>query len=87
MVAVFKKGLVVVAIIIAFVIGTQNPQVVNVNFIIASTELPLATVLSLCLALGVVIGLLSAAAIFSKLKWQNYRLKKSNTKLTRQPEQ
>lgn len=81
MVAVLKKGLAVVAILIAFLVGTQNPQVVGVNFVIASAELPLATLMSICLAFGIMIGLLVTAPVLSKLKWQNHRLKKSNSKL------
>ncbi|WP_241651592.1 LapA family protein [Pseudoalteromonas sp. PS5] len=76
MVAVLKKGLAVVAILIAFLVGTQNPQVVGVNFVIASAELPLATLMSICLAFGIMIGLLVTAPVLSKLKWQNHRLKK-----------
>ncbi|RZG16052.1 LapA family protein [Pseudoalteromonas sp. CO342X] len=86
MVAVLKKGLAVVAILIAFLVGTQNPQVINVNFVIASAELPLATLMSICLALGIIIGLLVTASVLSKLKWQNHRLKKSNSKLSQAAE-
>merc|ERR1712098_57825 len=79
-------GLAVVAILIAFLVGTQNPQVVNVNFVIASAELPLATLMSICLALGIIIGLLVTASVLSKLKWPTPRLKKKAiVSLVKQP--
>ena len=86
MVAVLKKGLAIVAVLIAFLVGTQNPQMVDVSFIIASTELPLATLMSICFALGLIVGLLVTASVFSRLKWQNHRLKKNNSKLSQAAE-
>jgi putative membrane protein len=82
LIGVVKKGLALVFILLAFVIGTQNPEVVNVNYIVASSTLPLSTLMSVCFAIGVLLGSVLSIAVFSKLKLQNYRLKKNNRQLT-----
>jgi|TARA_B110000211_G_scaffold82517_1_gene96631 putative membrane protein len=71
-----KFILVALCLISAFVLGSQNPQLVQVNYIIASNTLPLAVIISICFLLGVLIGCFISFKLFSQLKWQNYRLKK-----------
>jgi putative membrane protein len=73
---VLKIILVALCLISAFVLGSQNPQLVQINYIIASNTLPLAVIISICFLLGVVIGCFISFKLFSQLKWQNYRLKK-----------
>ncbi|EGI72472.1 MULTISPECIES: lipopolysaccharide assembly protein LapA domain-containing protein [Pseudoalteromonas] len=73
---VLKIILVALCLISAFVLGSQNPQLVQVNYIIASNTLPLAVIISICFLLGVLIGCFISFKLFSQLKWQNYRLKK-----------
>jgi putative membrane protein len=58
------------------VLGSQNPQLVQINYIIASNTLPLAVIISVCFFIGVIIGCIFSFKLFSQLKWQNYRLKK-----------
>ncbi|MFC3034312.1 LapA family protein [Pseudoalteromonas fenneropenaei] len=53
---------------------------VDLNFIVASSTLPLATVMSLCLVLGIIIGLSVMSVFTTKLKWQHYRLQKQHQK-------
>ncbi|MEI8618939.1 LapA family protein [Pseudoalteromonas sp. B193] len=72
---VLKIILVALCLISAFVLGSQNPQLVQVNYIIASNTLPLAVIISICFLLGVLIGCFISFKLFSQLKWQNYRLK------------
>ncbi|MEI8706601.1 LapA family protein [Pseudoalteromonas sp. B62] len=73
---VLKIILVALCLISAFVLGSQNPQLVQINYIIASNTLPLAVIISICFLLGVLIGFFISFKLFSQLKWQNYRLKK-----------
>ncbi|CAM3994983.1 lipopolysaccharide assembly protein LapA domain-containing protein [Pseudoalteromonas byunsanensis] len=82
MIKVAKKGLALVLILLAFVIGTQNPNLVDVNYIVASSTLPLSTLMSVCFVVGVFVGCVVSVSVFSKLKWQNYRLKKNNRQMT-----
>lgn len=84
MVKIAKKGLLLVLIVLAFVIGLQNPSEVKVNYILASSTLPLATVLAITFVIGLLIGCLIGTASFSKLKWQNYRLNKKDKAITEQ---
>ncbi|MDI4650788.1 MULTISPECIES: lipopolysaccharide assembly protein LapA domain-containing protein [Pseudoalteromonas] len=73
---VLKIVLIALCLFIAFVLGSQNPQLVQINYLIASNTLPLAVVISICFTLGVAIGCFISFTLFSQLKWQNYRLKK-----------
>ncbi|KZN50989.1 hypothetical protein JL49_02815 [Pseudoalteromonas luteoviolacea] len=81
MVRVVKKGLLLVLLLVAFVVGTQNPNLVEVNFIIASAEMPLATLLSLCLFTGILVGLLFNFLSLIRLKQKNGQLHKANNLL------
>ncbi|KID57195.1 hypothetical protein JF50_08145 [Pseudoalteromonas luteoviolacea] len=81
MVRVLKKGLLLVLLLVAFVVGTQNPNVVEVNFIVASAEMPLATLLSLCLFSGILLGVLFNLASIVRLKQKNHQLHKTNNLL------
>ena len=84
MVKFAKKGLLLVLIVLAFVIGSQNPSEIQVNYILASSTLPLATILSITFVIGLLIGCLIGTISFSKLKWQNYRLNKKDKLITDQ---
>ncbi|WP_105198901.1 lipopolysaccharide assembly protein LapA domain-containing protein [Pseudoalteromonas sp. T1lg10] len=80
---VVKFILFVLCIFIAFVLGSQNPQLVQVNYLIASATMPLAALMSVCFIVGLVLGCFVSFRLFSKLKWQNYRLQKRNEQLSR----
>lgn len=84
MVKFAKKGLLLVLIVLAFVIGSQNPSETQVNYILASSTLPLATILAITFVIGLLIGCLIGTISFSKLKWQNYRLNKKDKLITDQ---
>jgi len=73
---VLKIILAALFLIGAFVLGSQNPQLTQINYIIASNTLPLAVIISICFLLGVVVGCFVSFKLFTQLKWQNYRLKK-----------
>ncbi|KZN56523.1 hypothetical protein N476_00160 [Pseudoalteromonas luteoviolacea H33] len=70
-----------VLLLVAFVVGTQNPNVVEVNFIVASAEMPLATLLSLCLFSGIILGVLFNLSSLVRLKQKNRQLHKTNNLL------
>lgn len=81
MVKLIKVILIILCIFIAFVLGSQNPQIVQINYIVASQLMPLAAVMSICFIIGLLFGCFVSFKMFSKLKWQNYRLKQNNHKL------
>jgi lipopolysaccharide assembly protein A len=78
LVKVLKKGLAVIFIALAFIVGIQNPTNVDVNLLIVRSTLPLATLMSICFIIGVVFGYLVSIKAFSSLKWQNYKLKRDS---------
>jgi putative membrane protein len=75
-----------ILLFIAFVLGSQNPQLIKINYILASAELSLAVVISICFVTGVIVGTLISLRLFTTLKWQNFRLKTSNKKLIAEKE-
>ncbi|WP_372769645.1 lipopolysaccharide assembly protein LapA domain-containing protein [Pseudoalteromonas sp.] len=64
--------------------GSQNPHLVQINFIIASAEIPLAFIISICCALGFLIGIALCTIVLSKAKLQNRQLRRQNQKLSSQ---
>ncbi|WP_342455409.1 LapA family protein [Pseudoalteromonas sp. G4] len=69
---------------ILFVLGAQNPHLVKINFIIASAEIPLAFIISICCALGLFLGIALSTILLSKAKLQNRQLRRQNQKLSSQ---
>tara|TARA_B110000091_G_C13518943_1_gene351620 strand:+ start:377 stop:622 length:246 start_codon:yes stop_codon:yes gene_type:complete len=63
---------------IAFIFGSQNPQTITLNYMIARTELSVAQAVSLFTVLGIVIGILVT------LMWRISRVIKSKRKLASQ---
>ena len=48
----------VILLVIAFAFGSQNEQMITLNYLIARTELSVATAVSLFTGLGFILGLL-----------------------------
>lgn len=71
---------VVVLLAIFGFIGSQNSQLINVNFIIAQAEIRLSTLMAIVLLIGAIIGLLmmmtSWLALRVKLALANQKLKR-----------
>ena len=63
---------------IAFIFGSQNPQTLTLNYMIARTDLSVAQAVSLFTVLGIIIGILVT------LMWRISRVIKSKKKLTTQ---
>lgn len=55
----FTLLLVLILLAIAFVFGSQNEEVISLNYLIARVELSIATAVSLFTAMGFVLGLLA----------------------------
>lgn len=70
--------------VIAIALGTQNPQVVNFNYLIAQSELSLSVLLSIFLLLGFVIASLAFAWSYLHYKWHLVAERRKNRKLTQQ---
>jgi len=55
----FTFFLVLILLAIAFVFGSQNEQMVSLNYLVAKVELSIAAAVSLFTAIGFVLGLLA----------------------------
>jgi putative membrane protein len=62
--------IIVVLFMLAIVIGSQNTQVISVNYIIAQAEMRVSTFMVITIGLGVVIGFLVMFTRFFALKLQ-----------------
>lgn len=59
--------LLVVLLLIAFIFGSQNDQLITLNYMIAKTEISVAAAVSLFTSIGFFLGLL-AVMLFKLLK-------------------
>ena len=48
----------IIFLTIAFIFGSQNDQLLNLNYLIAKTQMPVATAVSIFTGIGFVLGLL-----------------------------
>jgi len=62
--------------LIAIVVGLKNQQVVNINYIVAQSEIRLATLLAIIFVIGFVASGIIAMMFFLKLKIKNRQLLK-----------
>lgn len=58
--AYLTLAMIFLLIAIAFIFGSQNNQVITLNYMVAKTELTVAAAVSLFTSLGVLLGLLFA---------------------------
>jgi putative membrane protein len=84
------KGLAFILIIIillfaAIIIGSQNDAVVSVNYLLAKTEITVASLIAIAMGLGVVIGCLIMMTTWLALRLQVLRLRSKVKKLSKEP--
>jgi putative membrane protein len=82
------KGIIVVVVIImllmiSIVIGSQNTQMITVNYLVAKAELRVSTFMVITIALGFLIGFLMMVLRFLGLKMQNTLLQRRLKKLSK----
>lgn len=70
----------VLLFVIAVVLGLKNQQVINVNYLVAQSEIRLATLLALVFLLGFLVSSTVYVAFYLKLKMKNRQLRKINSK-------
>lgn len=56
----FSIFILIILLMIAFIFGSQNNQLITLNYIIARTELSIAAAVSLFTSLGFVIGIVAS---------------------------
>ncbi|WP_448568447.1 lipopolysaccharide assembly protein LapA domain-containing protein [Thalassotalea ganghwensis] len=67
----FLTLIIIVLLALAFIFGSQNNQTLTLNYLIAESQMSVATAVSIFTTIGVIIGLLIA------LLWKVSRLLKS----------
>ncbi|MFQ3249752.1 MAG: putative membrane protein [Glaciecola sp.] len=83
------KGIIVFVIIIlllmvSIVIGSQNTQMITVNYLIAKAELRVSTFMVITIGLGFLLGFLIMLLRFLGLKMQNKLLQRRLKKLSKE---
>lgn len=76
----FTFFLVLILLSIAFIFGSQNDQIISLNYLVAKVELSMAAAVSLFTTIGFVLGLLAT------LLWRLIRKGKKSIAKTRSTE-
>ncbi|AXR06783.1 LapA family protein [Salinimonas sediminis] len=78
---IFSLIIIVVLLVLAFAVGSQNEAVITVNYLIAQAELRVSTLIAIAVTIGVIIGFLmmltSWLALRIQLTTTRSRLKKA----------
>lgn len=72
--------IVLILLVIAFVIGSQNQAEITVNYLIAQSTMRLSSLMAIVLALGVGIGIFIMSISWLQLRLQ---LRSANSKINR----
>ncbi|WP_218354944.1 LapA family protein [Alteromonas lipotrueiana] len=78
---IFSLLIIVVLLVLAFAIGSQNESVISVNYLIAQAQMRVSTLIAIALMIGVTIGFLIMLTSWLSLRLQltttRSRLKKA----------
>jgi len=78
---IFSLLIIVVLLVLAFAVGSQNESVISVNYLIAQAQLRVSTLIAVALTIGVIIGFLIMLTSWLSLRLQltttRSRLKKA----------
>jgi putative membrane protein len=77
----FLIGILVVLVFAGFV-GSQNGHLVMVNYIVAESEVRASVLMALSLLCGVLLTLIALSWYFLRLKWRIKSLERQHKKLT-----
>lgn len=75
---------IILLLMVSIVIGSQNTQMISVNYLIAKTELRVSTFMVITIGLGFIMGFLLMLARFLALKMQNKLLQLRLKKLSKE---
>jgi len=73
---------VLILLVIAGFIGSQNSHLVPVNYILAETEMRMSVLLAVTFSLGVIFSVLLVISYILRLKWRISSLERKNKKLS-----
>jgi len=72
--------LIILLFVIAIVIGLKNQQLVNINYLVAQSEIRLSTLLAINFMLGFIVSGFFGTIFYLRLTMKNRRMKKLNKK-------
>ena len=73
---------VLLILVIAGFIGSQNSHIVSINYILAETEIRFSVLLAVIFSLGVIFSVLLIFGTILRLKWRIRNLERKNKKLS-----
>jgi putative membrane protein len=73
---------VLLTLVVAFFIGSQNSHLVPINYILAETEMRMSVLLAVTFSLGVIFSVLLIIGYILRLKWRISSLERKNKKLS-----
>ncbi len=73
---------VLLILVIAGFIGSQNSHIVPINYILAETEIRVSVLLAVTFFLGVIFSVLLIVGTLLRLKWRIRNLERKNKKLS-----
>ena len=81
------KGLLILVcvllmLVVAGFIGSQNSHLVLINYILAETEMRMSVLLAVTFSLGVIFSVLLIVGTLLRLKWRIRKLERKNKKLS-----
>jgi len=74
---------IILLLMVSIVIGSQNTQMITVNYVIAKADLRVSTFMVITISLGFLIGFLMMLLRFLSLKMQNKILQRRLKKLSK----
>jgi putative membrane protein len=74
--------LVLLMLVILGFIGSQNPHLVSVNYILAQTDVRMSVLLAVTFSLGVILSVSFIIGYILRLKWRISVLERKNKKLS-----
>jgi putative membrane protein len=73
---------VLLTLIVAVFIGSQNSHLVSINYILAETDMRMSVLLAVTFSLGVIFSVLLIIGYILRLKWRISSLERKNKKLS-----
>jgi putative membrane protein len=73
---------VLLVLIVAGFVGSQNSHLVPINYILAETEIRMSVLLAVTFSLGVLFSVLTFIGYILRLKWRISSLERKNKKLS-----
>jgi len=74
--------IVLLTLIVAGFIGSQNSHLISINYILAETEMRMSVLLAVTFSLGVIFSILLFMGYILRLKWRINNLERKNKKLS-----